>query len=164
MDTDTLVKNIRLLEQDCFEQPWSLESIHSALEHGNFVIFVGEEGQVQDSLMSKTLGNIFSQGYAIGRFCQADAWIELLRLGVRPRFRRQGLAKRVLKHLEFQIVERCFKTARAISIELRAENLAAKGLYQDCGYELFGQRLAYYQDGADALIMRKVLKNGTAPS
>ena len=104
--------------------------------------------------MSNALQSTSSQGYAIGRSIQAGAWIELLRLGVRPSFRRQGLAKKMLYHME-AMVKKYYRGAQSIHIELKAGNLRAKKLYENCAYNLIGQREAYYQDGTDALLMSK---------
>lgn len=40
-----------------------------------------------------------------------------------------------------------------ISLEVRADNTAAVGLYRKCGFLEQGRRLRYYRDGMDAIIM-----------
>lgn len=163
LDTDTLIKYLRLLEQDCFEQPWSYQDIRSVLENGSFLILVNEKGQIQDNFMSKILENFFYHAYAIGSFCQAKAWVKLLRLGVRPKSRRQGLAKKILAHLDLMISRR-FPETKSIRVELREGNFAARKLYVSCSYRVVAQKEAYYQNSVDALIMEKVWNDGISSS
>ncbi len=75
-------------------------------------------------------------------------------IAVTAQARGSGLGRGLLEHLE--------SLARAhglteIRLEVRKDNAGAIGLYQRAGYEIFGERAAYYEDGMDAWRMRKGL-------
>jgi ribosomal-protein-alanine N-acetyltransferase len=73
---------------------------------------------------------------------------ELLNLAVAPCFRRRGVASALLDRL----LSRC---PGAIYLELRAANLAARGLYEKKGFHLSGVRPKYYHDPPeDGIVMR----------
>jgi ribosomal-protein-alanine N-acetyltransferase len=91
-------------------------------------------------------------GYAVFRHFSGEA--ELLRLGVAPEERRQGLGR--------SLVEAGFNWLRAEAVEVchlevRVDNHSAIALYEDLGFERTGQRRGYYRDGMDALIYTKSL-------
>ena len=94
--------------------------------------------------------------YVLGRYCAADAWIELLRLGVLAPFRRQGIARKMLLHIESVIASSLCKAKRII-IELREQNHSARNLYTASGYRVIASRRAYYSDNDSAVVMEKIL-------
>lgn len=79
--------------------------------------------------------------------------LEILNIAVRPEFRRQGLARRLLGHV-LQVARE--KGMIDAYLEVRASNVAARSLYAGFGFELAGRRAAYYPDNReDALVMRR---------
>ena len=71
--------------------------------------------------------------------------------GVHPDWRRQGIGRRMLVAL-FDLAWE-LRAAR-MTLEVRASNLGAQGLYAELGFEVTGRRVAYYSDdGEDALVM-----------
>ncbi|MYD29817.1 MAG: ribosomal-protein-alanine N-acetyltransferase, partial [Dehalococcoidia bacterium] len=50
--------------------------------------------------------------------------------------------------------------AEAVTLEVRVSNGAARALYGGCGFEEVGERLRYYADGEDAVIMTLALAAG----
>jgi len=91
-------------------------------------------------------------GYAVFRHVAGEA--ELLRIGVDPGERRQGLARALvaagLARLRQEKVEVCH-------LEVRADNQGAIALYEELGFERTGRRRGYYRDGTDALLYAKSL-------
>ena len=47
--------------------------------------------------------------------------------------------------------------AREIFLEVREDNPVARGVYQHFGFEEIGVRRRYYDDGTDAIMMRRKL-------
>lgn len=47
--------------------------------------------------------------------------------------------------------------ADGLRLEVRADNAAAQRLYADTGFATIGRRAGYYEDGGDALCMRRSL-------
>ncbi len=160
-----LAQDIRRLEERCFcsedsthnSYSWSYQNIVSALEHNNFILMIDSKGIVKNiPFTPHFVSCIPSLGYILGRYCQAESWVELLRLGVDPAFRQQGLAKKLLLGLEL-FIEKYLNEVRRILLELSSNNHAALALYQSCHYKKVGQRKAYFSGKSDALLMEKVL-------
>ena len=85
---------------------------------------------------------------------------ELLTIGVKAKFQRQGIGRTLLA----AVVERVrLKCARVLFLEVGVDNPAALSLYAQAGFEQVGRRAAYYQRPvgfADALILRRRLSDG----
>ncbi|MEM8731328.1 MAG: GNAT family N-acetyltransferase [Pseudomonadota bacterium] len=94
--------------------------------------------------------------FALVRVIAGEA--ELLTLATHPDQRRQGLALAVMSAWEPQAHRR---GATRAFLEVAADNLPARALYDRCGYTRDGYRKGYYnragQPPADALIMSKDL-------
>jgi ribosomal protein S18 acetylase RimI-like enzyme len=73
---------------------------------------------------------------------------------VSPQARGLGVAKRLVAAAQRWAVAQGCDT---ISLEVRADNAAAIGLYQGLGFAIERRLPAYYDDGADGLRMRKSL-------
>lgn len=72
--------------------------------------------------------------------------------GIAETARGDGLADRLLEVLENISRERkCVQ----LTLEVSDSNVAAIGLYRKHGYEQYGFRLGYYEDGGHAILMRK---------
>ena len=75
----------------------------------------------------------------------------IMTLATRRDLRRRGLAEVVLVAL---LSEAKRRRARCATLEVRASNAAAQGLYGKYGFEVVGRRKGYYPDNReDALIM-----------
>ncbi len=158
------IRMIKHFEESCFPEAWSCASIHSGIEHGNFFIFIDDKGELFHNFgssyapKSHELSNFRAKGYAIIRFIAIESTIgnsmELLRLGVEPVFRRNGLAKKILLALDKISAD---NGIHKMLIELRENNFSARNLYQACGYNIVGKRKNYYNDSCNALIMEKIV-------
>ena len=92
------------------------------------------------------------QGYA-GLDLGGDV-ADVMTVAVHPEARGTGLGARLLEHLH--AVARS-AGADGIMLEVRADNGAARGLYDTRGYQVVHTRPRYYRGGVDALVMRKEL-------
>ncbi|MDX1510349.1 MAG: ribosomal protein S18-alanine N-acetyltransferase [Nitriliruptorales bacterium] len=86
----------------------------------------------------------------------AGAWdapddCHLLAIAVARSRRRRGLGRALLVRLVEDAADRA---AGPMTLEVRADNLAAIGLYRSCGFVETGRRPSYYRD-ADAVIMTR---------
>jgi [ribosomal protein S18]-alanine N-acetyltransferase len=128
------------LERLCFDAPWGPTLLAGDLERRDSVLLVAEGRG----------GGI--AGYALLRRVSTEG--ELLRLAVDPDLRGQGIGKRLhaegLAHLERLGVREAF-------LEVRSDNQGAIALYEASGWQRFGLRKGYYQDGGDALLYRRQL-------
>ncbi|TMQ70594.1 MAG: tRNA (adenosine(37)-N6)-threonylcarbamoyltransferase complex dimerization subunit type 1 TsaB [Candidatus Eisenbacteria bacterium] len=95
-------------------------------------------------------------GYAV-------AWLgvgsgHLANLAVTPDQRRRGVARALLADL-FEEAGR--RGVESLTLEVRASNFEAQGLYFAHGFRLAGLRRAYYRDtGEDALVLERRLTRG----
>jgi ribosomal-protein-alanine N-acetyltransferase len=76
--------------------------------------------------------------------------IHLLNLAVRPEYRRQGLARRLLRTM-LTLGRRA--GAQSVFLEVRSDNVEALELYRSSGFAATGRRPGYYEDGEDARLM-----------
>jgi [ribosomal protein S18]-alanine N-acetyltransferase len=90
--------------------------------------------------------------FAIMHFGDQTAHLNLL--AVAPEYRRQGLARRLMRWL-FLTAEVAGMTR--ITLELRADNLIAKTFYENLGFNAAGLTPRYYQGVEAALRMAKPL-------
>jgi ribosomal-protein-alanine N-acetyltransferase len=79
---------------------------------------------------------------------------EVLSLAVHPAQRRCGVGRLLLEEAAAEAARR---GAAAVYLEVSDRNDAARRLYMSAGFEEVGRRLRYYDDGADALLMRRSL-------
>lgn len=129
------------MEAEIFPDPWS-------------------EKALQEYLCSPySVGRILSYGteaagYVIGTCLAGEG--EILRIGIRSKFRNQGLASALMEAFaEHCSQERC----EAVFLEVREHNLPARSLYEKHGFESIGIRKNYYTDPTEnAVLYQKTLK------
>ncbi len=126
------------LEQLCFSDPWSLNSVNSELTNPLSLWLVAlEDHQVVGYIGSQTVLD------------EAD----IMNVAVHPARRRKGVAAALLTELQSRLKE---KTVHSLTLEVRASNEAAISLYSRLGYLQVGRRPNYYRNPKeDALILRK---------
>ncbi len=129
-----------VLERECFSEPWSEKVYLSTLADENTIYLVAE---TQDGQLAGICGllDILGEG-------------DISNVVVAKSFRRQGIAARLFTELLQQGKERGIT---AFTLEVRASNEAAIGLYEKFGFVTKGRRKNFYRKPAeDALIMWKV--------
>lgn len=78
----------------------------------------------------------------------------LYSIAVSEKFRGHGIARQLMARGERDIQKR---GRRCVQLEVRPDNSAAITLYHSLGYQTFGNYPAFYEDGQDALRLRKHL-------
>lgn len=132
------VEQVAQLEKQCFSAPWSFNSIQGELNNPLSLWVVAMEGE-------KLAGYVGSQS-VLG---EAD----MMNLAVDPAYRRRGIGKRLVSVL---IDELRVKDVHCLTLEVRASNQSAIGLYEQLGFAQIGRRPNYYsRPKEDALILRK---------
>jgi ribosomal-protein-alanine N-acetyltransferase len=133
------------LEEKCFAgEKWTFAMFASSFAQAGFF---GELCEDVNALGEK---EIVAYGcvQCVGEEC------DLLNIAVAEDYRRAGLGKIMLSRLmsgaKRRGVEKMF-------LEVRASNVAAKGLYCQAGFEEIGLRKKYYPDGENAVVMAKIL-------
>lgn len=190
---------LQQLERECFpENSWTAPQIAASLLSPAFrVILIAGDGHVQEY---RTAGRAIDSGgesaqdldsaaeraltlqpppppnvagYALIQILDGEATCEILRLGIRPEFRRRGLALILLGFLDR--INAIFLNHAEIEasgeshllLEVSADNAAALALYRRHGFEELARRKAYYPardvSGApvDAVVLRRTLPAAT---
>lgn len=132
------VPQIALLEQECFADPWSQQSIASELHNPLSLWLVAQEGQ---TLL----------GYVGSQTCLDET--DMMNIAVSPASRRQGVARALIEALISALRAR---GSKQLTLEVRASNGPARQLYESLGFLQVGLRKNYYRNPKeDALILRK---------
>jgi ribosomal-protein-alanine N-acetyltransferase len=167
-ETRQIVGNrIQLLEALCFAVPWTHPQIAASLDSPDFrAVFVSDNGSVQEYPASAARPfrpdwKIFA-GYALFQSIASESTLEILRLGISPQYRRQGLASIVLDHLD-SINANFWQNGYYLLLEVHEENVPALRLYETHGFKILDRRRRYYrnEDGSssDGIILRKTILN-----
>jgi ribosomal-protein-alanine acetyltransferase len=93
-------------------------------------------------------------GAAVVFFHASHGIARLYSISVAPEARGAGVGDALLVAAERLARQRAATTMR---LEVRADNAAAQRLYERHGYERFGARSRYYEDGCDATRYEKAL-------
>ncbi|WP_182377555.1 ribosomal protein S18-alanine N-acetyltransferase [Nocardioides sp. WS12] len=75
---------------------------------------------------------------------------ELQRIAVLPTLRRSGIATALLAAVHAQAAE---GGANQVLLEVREDNIEARGFYERHGFTELGKRARYYRDGTTALVL-----------
>lgn len=137
----THVAAVASLERETFSAPWSQSSIEGELSNPLSLWLVALDG-------AQVVGYVGSQT-VLG---EAD----MMNLAVATSHRRQGIGMALVSALVAALQAR---EATSLTLEVRASNEAAIGLYQQAGFAQVGRRPRYYtKPTEDALILRKEWK------
>lgn len=131
------IEQVLEIDRASFNQPWPERAFRFEVENNAASrAWVAEEN-------GKVVGMIV-------------AWLmvdeaHIATIATHPRFRRQGVASRLLRHaLDYMRNE----GAGSSFLEVRESNLAAQELYRTFGFEEMGRRPRYYKDNSeDAILM-----------
>lgn len=93
-------------------------------------------------------------GFLIARGAGDEA--ELLTIGVLPEMRQRGVGRALLDRAMADLKTQGIGT---LFLEVDETNSPAMGLYRACGADTVGCRPGYYEDGADAAILRLDLRS-----
>jgi ribosomal-protein-alanine N-acetyltransferase len=129
------------IEHRCYRYPWTRLIFSDCLRVG-YCCWVCERAGVIDA-------------YGVTSVAAGES--HLLNLCVRPESRRQGIGGKLLLHL-ISLARR--HNAEMMFLEVRPTNLAARGLYENMGFNELGSRRNYYpaeRGREDALILGRVL-------
>ena len=133
------VVSVAELEKICFgTEAWSEKSVASELTNALSLWLVAmEEDKVAGYVGSQTVMD------------ETD----MMNVAVHPDHRRKGIAEALVLSLAEALKE---KGSHCLTLEVRASNAPAIGLYEKLGFQQIGLRKNYYRNPKeDALILRK---------
>lgn len=132
------VAAVAALEKACFSEPWSENSVRGELSNELALWLVAVENDT-------VLGYVGSQTVLE----EAD----MMNIAVEEICRRRGIARALVEELIRQLPAHC------LTLEVRASNAPAIGLYESMGFQQIGMRKNYYRKPReDALILRKEIE------
>ena len=146
------------IERECYSIPWSLRAFRSLMGRSDARVLIAEipvdeDGEISssDAGMPRVVGH--------GVLWHVEHEAELANLAVDLRYRRRGIATRLLEGL---LAEAARTGVRSVVLEVRRSNDGAISLYERRGFRQIGVRRHYYErPREDALILRKLLSGAT---
>lgn len=133
------VKSLYQIERECFNDPWSMDSLKHEVTHPNSICLVAtdEAGKI---LGHVTMRKIIDEGY-------------INNIAVRRAARRNGIGAKLIAELVLLSRQ---SGLNAMTLEVRSKNTAAISLYKKFGFFEQGLRKNYYANPEDdAIIMWK---------
>ena len=132
------VASVAELEKICFgTEAWSENSVASELNNALSLWLVALDGE-------RVAGYVGSQ--------TVMDETDMMNVAVSPNYRRQGIAEKLILSLITALKE---KGSHSLSLEVRASNSPAIGLYEKLSFQQVGLRKNYYRNPKeDALILR----------
>ena len=140
----TLIDSMEIfqLEKEIFtKEAWSLAQVKEELGGARRLYIGAIDGDL-------TQGEIV--GY--GGIALSGESADIHTVAVVEKFRRQGIAKRLMARLERWAKD---QGANEFLLEMRVGNVEAKPLYESLGYREVSVRKDYYAPGMDAIVMSK---------
>lgn len=139
--------------RESWDRPWSHQSFAEVMAMpGSFGLIAALQNPGQNPGQS-TDGTAEPVGF--GLTLASGEEVELLLLAVLPRWRRRGVARRLLLALLDQAQR---GGARRALLEVASANAAAVACYAKLGFTACGRRRDYYSPGIDALIYERMLE------
>jgi ribosomal-protein-alanine N-acetyltransferase len=137
--TEADLERVLEIETASFPNPWKREHFVDELEAHHSFPYVA----VDDDCI-------------VGYVCLMSLFEEaqILDIAVDPGLRGRGVARMLMKQAIAASVE---KGAELLTLEVRASNIAAITLYEQCGFIRTGLRQKYYESFEDAVLMGKAL-------
>ncbi|MEX1177487.1 MAG: ribosomal protein S18-alanine N-acetyltransferase [Nitriliruptor sp.] len=130
------VAAIVTVEHAAFDRAWSPETFETELAHPDrrWLVATTDDGEV----------------VAVGGVADLAGDAHVLSVAVDPAHRRTGIGTRIVRALLDAAGQ---LGCRAVTLEVRASNAAARELYRRCGFTEAGTRPGYYADGEDAVVL-----------
>ena len=143
------------IEKDSGLSMWGWDAYHKELQSPEDVIMLVARTEPQTGKSAADPNHEHAiAGFIVSRLVAGE--LHLNNVAVRPEFRRQGLAARLLAAV---LTQGRRGGAQVAFLEVRAGNAAAQGLYRGCGFRVTGRRRLYYRQPAeDALLMSLLLE------
>lgn len=145
--------DVLAIEQESFSEPWTRAMFEAELRGNPFSRFLGAFRAGEETSAKPLLGYIC--------YWMVFEELRLMNLAVRPDYRRQGIASRLVRHAIGEGMTH--GTTRAL-LEVRAGNRVGRQLYQALRFREYGCRRSYYTNpNEDAILMQLSLTNNIHP-
>ncbi len=129
-------------ELECFSDPWPPQF---------FVSEILADGRFNRLLVDRA-GRMVAYLFCAWQYLD----LHVLKVATIPQFRGCGLARRLMVLAEEHTLE---MGGESLILEVRSSNEAAITMYETLEYDHAGTGAGYYQNGEDAVVMRKRMGN-----
>lgn len=145
-----MIKQVEKQEQDCKKKLEQIAKLEQKLFQGSAY----SEEMLMDMLHYFEQYQMFyweeeKQLIAYALVLDSIDCFEILKIGVKEQYRRQGLGKQLLEQI----------ATKDIFLEVRENNQTAIDFYRSCGFQEMGKRKGYYSDTGEAAIIMKLEVN-----
>ncbi|MCD6240686.1 ribosomal protein S18-alanine N-acetyltransferase [Candidatus Bathyarchaeota archaeon] len=132
------------IERECFSsEAFSMEELSFLIKNPNSISLIAK---IDKEIAGFIIGLIYdTKSGKIGH---------ILTLDVAKKYRRKGVARKLMEKLEGKFRE---KTVKECFLEVRIDNEAAKRLYRKLGYTEIACLKDYYGNGVHGIRLKKVL-------
>lgn len=138
------VPALAALEADCFSHPWTEAQLREEVSYGPPGAVLVLRGVAREGEPGRGI-----RAYCVYRLIVDE--MEILDMAVRPRWRRCGLARWLLR---FAMARAARAGARRAILEVRPSNVAALALYETLGFARLSVRRDYYREPReDAIVL-----------
>ena len=133
--TKAHAKEVAEIERTSFAEPWSEKQIEELAEKFGAVarVAIGDDGSVE--------------GYYSYYVVCGDGYVN--NIAVREDRRGNGIGKELMRDMTYTA---SLNSLEGLTLEVRASNAPARGLYESFGFEVGGVRKRFYQNTEDAII------------
>lgn len=139
------LEEVLSIERVSFSDPWTRDSFESAISLPHTRFLVADEGGGEPG------GAVRVVGYVLALLLSDEG--EIADIAVAPEGRRRGVGGMLLDRV---IAESSARRLRALYLEVRESNAAARALYASRDFELVGTRRGYYRRPTeDALVLKR---------
>lgn len=137
-DLDQLVA----IEKRVHKSPWTREHFEEELSKDYSRLLVCTDDETDEIITSYIC------------FWMMDDYMQILNVAVDQQFRGQGFARRLIQSM---IRDAIRDEMKRLTLEVRASNVNAIGLYHSVGFHDVSVRKKFYSDGEDARVMDLIL-------
>ncbi|MCH5201799.1 MAG: ribosomal protein S18-alanine N-acetyltransferase [Oscillospiraceae bacterium] len=132
------ISAVKQIEDECFSNPWSFESLNAELSKVGACFYVAELNGEAAGYIGFNM--VLDEGY-------------IANIAVKEKFRRQGVGRKLLQ----KVIETAVKNNLSfVSLEVRESNISAIGLYKEFGFTQQGIRKNFYRNPQEnGLILTK---------
>ena len=134
------IHSVKQIENECFSNPWSFESLNAELSKVGACFYVAEDDEEAMGYIGFNM--VLDEGY-------------IANLAVKEKYRRKGVANALLQ----KVVDTAKENNLAfVSLEVREGNVPAINLYNKFGFTKQGVRKNFYRNPTEnGLILTKFL-------
>lgn len=142
------LEEVTALEASCFSMPWKYRDFEEALANPDRVYLVAEPDNPPDGNSDRILGGCM--------LSNAAGEGDISNVAVREKYRKNKIATELMAQLVKLGTERY--GIMVYTLEVRSQNMAARGLYEKLGFVSQGIRPNFYdRPKDDAVIMKKLI-------